>query len=81
MGRNAVVIDKVQTSIMDNRPLIIWEIADEVGIRRGFPKHDFNRGFCHAKSDGKFVPKLRVKLTLENLKGEKHRKVLWRNIW
>jgi hypothetical protein len=33
MSENADIIDKVQTLIMEDRRLTVWEIADEVGIR------------------------------------------------
>jgi hypothetical protein len=32
MSRDADVIDKVRTLIMEDRCLTVWEIADEVGI-------------------------------------------------
>jgi hypothetical protein len=57
-NRNADVIDKVRTSITEDCHLTIWEIADEVGIRRGSSNTILTLNLGMQRVVAKFVPKL-----------------------
>jgi hypothetical protein len=56
--RNADVIEKVRTLIMEARRLTVWEIADEVGISRGSANTILTEDLGMQGVAAKFVPKL-----------------------
>jgi histone-lysine N-methyltransferase SETMAR len=57
-SRNADVIDKVRTLIMEDRRLTVREIADEVGISRGSANTILTEDVGMRRVAAKFVPKL-----------------------
>ncbi|PNF35685.1 hypothetical protein B7P43_G17425 [Cryptotermes secundus] len=57
-SRNADVIDKVHTLIMEDRRLAIREVADEVGISRGSANTILIEDLGMRRVAAKFVPKL-----------------------
>ncbi|PNF42608.1 hypothetical protein B7P43_G01287 [Cryptotermes secundus] len=57
-SRNADVIEKVRTLIMEDRRLAIREVADEVGISRGSANTILTEDFGMRRVAAKFVPKL-----------------------
>ncbi|XP_021932642.1 uncharacterized protein LOC110836105 [Zootermopsis nevadensis] len=62
-SRNADVIDKVRTLIMEDRRLTVLEIVDEVGISRGSANTMLTEDLGIRRVAAKFVPKL---LSLES---------------
>jgi hypothetical protein len=58
MSQNADVIDKVHTSMMEERHLMIWEIADEIGISRGSTNTILTEDLGMGRVAAEFVAKL-----------------------
>ncbi|PNF20262.1 hypothetical protein B7P43_G15437 [Cryptotermes secundus] len=57
-SRNSDVIEKVRTLIMEDCPLAIHEVADEVGISRGSANTILTEDLGARRMTAKFVPKL-----------------------
>jgi hypothetical protein len=58
MSRNANVIDRVQTAIMEDHRLAVREIVDEVGISRSSANTILAGGLSMGRVVAKFVHKL-----------------------
>jgi hypothetical protein len=58
MSRNADIIDKVRTSIIEDHYLTIREISYEVGISRGLTNTILTEDLGMRRVAAKFVPKL-----------------------
>jgi hypothetical protein len=58
MSQNAAVIDKAQTSILEDPRLAIREIVDETGLSRGSANMILTEDLGMRRGVEKFVPKL-----------------------